>query len=344
MEKLLNYFIDNMFRFGQRIKKNPRVRNTIYRMRNEQLFGNIDQHERMLADQVRIDTYHAAIKKYVAEGDSVLDLGSGTGVLSFFASQNKPKVIHAIDHGAIIDLAKYLAVQNEISNINFFHAHSNQFQPEEKVDIIIHEQIGDFLLDEDMVRNICDLRDRVLAPGGKILPNRFDLFLEPAALNPSHRTSFLWEHHLHGVSFEGAREWLESDLNKIGKTKSHHRLLPGAVSHLMCNPESFLSFDLLTVDPDRLPKKFTFNKKIINPGLVDGFCLYFHIHFDEELNIKTDPFSKPTHWANQIFRIDPTYCRAGDAITIDLEMGDYTKVSSWKLAHTIDHIDNDGQI
>lgn len=335
MEKLRNYLTGTLYRFGQRLKKNPRIRAFFYKLKNEQLFGNVGQHERMLADKVRVDTYYAAIKKHVSEGDRVIDLGSGTGILSFFASKNNPKKIHAIDHGDIIELAKFLAQKNGITNIDFFQAHSSQFDPDEKIDIIIHEQIGDFLVDEDMIRNICDLRDRVLVPGGRILPHRFDLFLEPVSLNEFRRTPFLWEHNFYGINYEGTREWLQSDLNKIGSTKPYQRLLPGDVSHLLCIPEAFFSVDLLTADPDKPQKKFTFTKEITNAGMIDGFCLYFYIHFDEELSIKTDPFSAPTHWANQLFRVDSQYCKKGDRIRIEMEMGDYTKVSSWTVKHTI---------
>ena len=328
-----------LVQIARKAKNNPRIAALMYSIKNKHLFGNIDQHERMLADKVRVDTYHAAIHKYVSEGDTVVDFGCGTGVLSFFASQKNPKKVYAIDHGNIVDLAAFLAKDNGITNIEFVRTHSSQFDPKEKVDVIIHEQIGDFLLDEDMVKNISDLRDRILAPGGKILPNGFDFFLEPVSLNPHRRTPFLWEQSIHGIDFEGAKEWLRGSLNKIGTAKLHQRVLPGDASYFLCVPESFYSFDLLTIQPDLLPKKFTIRKKIINPGIMDGFCMYFHIHFDEELSIKTDPFEKPTHWLSQIFRIKPMTCKKGEIVEIELEIEDCTKVDSWKFNYTVLPVD-----
>src|SRR4051794_11391080 len=62
---------------------------------NRQMFTKLYEHERMLADHVRLDAYYAAITKYVKQGDTVIDLGTGTGILSFFASRKAPKTIYA---------------------------------------------------------------------------------------------------------------------------------------------------------------------------------------------------------------------------------------------------------
>ena len=187
-----------------------------------------------------------------------------------------------------------------------------------------------------MIRNICDLRDRILAPGGKILPNEFDMFLEPLSLMENHRTPFLWEQELHGIRFDGSKEWLLGDLNKIGKTKLYHRLLPGEASHFLCAPQPLFSFDLMTVQPDLFPKKYTASKAVVKEGVMDGFCMFFNIRFDKDLNISTSPFSKPTVWLYQLFRTEPIYCEKGDIIHVELEMEDLTKVSTWNMKTKID--------
>ena len=299
------------------------------------IFSNVDQHERMLSCPIRIDTYHAAIHKYIKEGDTVVDLGTGTGVLSFFASQKKPKHIYAIDHGSIVDLAKVLAKDNNIHNITFVQAHSSTFTPNEKVDVILHEQIGDFLVDEDMVKNLCDLRDRILKPGGIILPNEFDLFMEPTQLLDGNRTSFLWEKDLHGIRFGASKKWLEGNENTIGRTINYHQLHAGKASHFLCEPEPVFSFDIMSADPNNMPTRFKASKRVVAPGMMDGFCLYFNIRFDKELYINTSPLAEPTVWLHQIFRTEQTPCEIGDIIDLELEMPDYSRVATWILKHTV---------
>ena len=47
-------------------------------------------HIRMLADNIRVEAYRRAIFQTVRNGDRVVDIGTGTGVLAFFALQTLP--------------------------------------------------------------------------------------------------------------------------------------------------------------------------------------------------------------------------------------------------------------
>jgi protein arginine N-methyltransferase 1 len=334
MDRLFTGVLSHVYRLWRYANSNPRLRTFLYRVRNNSMFSDISQHERMLADQVRVDAYYSAIRKHVSDKDTVIDLGTGTGVLAFFASQRNPRKIYAIDHSETIELAKHIAENNAIKNVEFCKIHSSQFDNRNKVSVIIHEQIGDFLFNEDMVRNIADLRDRVLLPGGKILPDSFDLFFEPAQLNASRRTPYLWENDLHGIRFDGSREWLEANKHKAEWPSI--RLLPGDVASFHCTPESVFSFDLSTTDPRSLPKVLKFHKTVVKAGPMDGFCLYFRIRFDEEIGIDTSPFAQPTHWANQLFRTERVYLDEGDVLAVELHIGDYTDARTWSVKHTLE--------
>src|SRR5690606_12524273 len=139
-------------------------------------------------DDVRVDTYYAGIQRYVQPGDVVVDLGTGSGILSFFAARRGARRVYAIDHSAFIEVAEAIAKKNEIGNVEFVRVNSREFHAKEEADVIIHEQIGDDLFDENMVENLLDLKRRVLKENGKIVPGRFELFLEPAVLKEDFRT------------------------------------------------------------------------------------------------------------------------------------------------------------
>jgi len=69
----------------------PRLRVLLYDLSNRQEFGDLYEHEKMLADTVRIDTYKRAIQKHIGPEDVVLELGTGFGILAFFAAKQDAK-------------------------------------------------------------------------------------------------------------------------------------------------------------------------------------------------------------------------------------------------------------
>src|SRR5487761_1017102 len=55
-------------------------------------FIPLHYHYNMLTDEARMAGFKEALEKVVPPGGKVLELGGGTGVLSFFAAQNAAKV------------------------------------------------------------------------------------------------------------------------------------------------------------------------------------------------------------------------------------------------------------
>jgi len=103
----------------------------------------------------------------------VLDIGCGTGVLSIFAARAGAKHVYGIDNADIVHYAR------EIVNVNGFKDTITILQgkveevdlPVEKVDIIISEWMGYFLLYESMMDTVLFARDKWLVKGGAILPD-----------------------------------------------------------------------------------------------------------------------------------------------------------------------------
>ena len=110
----------------------------------ESIFG----HRRMLADRVRMTAYQKAIREIVKDGDVVADIGTGSGVLAFFAIQAGASKVFAIESNEIIEDAERLARINGLEEkVVFIHGESDQVDLPEKVDVIISEIIGEFGLE-----------------------------------------------------------------------------------------------------------------------------------------------------------------------------------------------------
>lgn len=311
-----------------KIKSNPYFSSLYYSVANSNYFNSFLEHEKMISDKNRMDYYHRAITKIVKEGDIVIDLGTGTGILSFFAAKKSPKKIYAIDHGRIIDSAKIIAGHNQIKNIDFVNINSKNFNiiSGEKADIIIHEQIGALLFDEHMNENIFDLRNRLLKKGGRILPGKFEVFIEPVKLKDGDNVPYIWEQNIYGIKYDCYKSQKEKVESRYGILK----VRPNSIDYFLTEPERVLFFDLETMNSEDIPRQIKYQKKIIKAGRMDGFCFYFNIIFDEEIILSTNPVVTSTHWNVPVLRTESKILKTGDKVKLDFEWNDPADVNSYK--------------
>jgi protein arginine N-methyltransferase 1 len=127
----------------------------------------------MLKDEVRTLSYMRAIvkNKHLFKDKIVLDVGAGTGVLSMFAAQAGAKHVYAIDMANIIDKSKLIVAENNLSDkITCIKGKMEDIElPVDKVDIIISEWMGYFLLYEGMLDTVIAARDKWLVPDGLVI-------------------------------------------------------------------------------------------------------------------------------------------------------------------------------
>ncbi len=108
------------------------------------------------------------------EGKIVLDVGCGTGILSIFASRAGAKHVYAVDNANIAIHARTILKENNLQDkITVIKGKIEEIElPVEKVDIIISEWMGYFLLYESMLDCVLFARDKYLKPDGLLFPDR----------------------------------------------------------------------------------------------------------------------------------------------------------------------------
>lgn len=299
-----------------------------YRERNGRCFANFHEQERMLADQPRMNFYHAAIARHIQPGDRVVDLGTGTGILAAFAARRGAAKVFAIDHSAILEHARSLAAANEIENVEFVATHSSKFHVDEPVDVILHEQMGDCLFDESMVANVSDLRDRILKPGGLILPSAFEFYCEPVKVRDRRVVPFIWELNVHGYDYSSL-EWHRPQEPSYYNVASSDATL---VDHLLAEPSPALTLDLHTVTDANLPRELSFTRTVVNAGRLDGLVVYFRARVDEDLSLSSGPLDpgRAPHWGFRILRTERAEFAAGDVLDIRLNVGRWPDLETWR--------------
>lgn len=138
-------------------------------------------HEEMLKDTVRTNAYRRAIEDNpdAFKGKIVLDIGCGTGILSIFAARAGAKHVYAIENAEIALYAQEIIKRNNLSSqITVIKGKMEEIKlPVDKVDIIISEWMGYFLLYESMLDSVLWARDKYLNPNGLMFPDKVQMYV-----------------------------------------------------------------------------------------------------------------------------------------------------------------------
>lgn len=145
-------------------------------------------HDLLLGDELRMTAFRAAIDEVVRPGSTVLDLGTGTGILAEWALRTGARVVYAVElNKSFLDMA--------VARIEAA-GHGARFRPvlglsfdvdiPDSVDVIMSETMGNIADNEGFVEILKDARRRFLAVGGVMIPRRVESYLVPVAAERAH--------------------------------------------------------------------------------------------------------------------------------------------------------------
>jgi protein arginine N-methyltransferase 1 len=146
-------------------------------------------HGQLLADRPRVDAYARAIAETVRPGDVVVDIGTGTGILSLLAAKAGARRVFAIESEAIGGWARKLAHDSGFGDvITVIEGIADDIElPEgERGDVLVTETIGPLLLDEDIERLVRMARRQLLKPGAREIPRTVGYSIVPVELPPAY--------------------------------------------------------------------------------------------------------------------------------------------------------------
>jgi type I protein arginine methyltransferase len=171
-------------------------------------YGGILFHQRLVSDRVRTEAYRKAISSTVKEGDVVLDIGTGSGILALLACESGAARVYAVDSHNIIDVARRLAEDNGFADrIIFLKDDIRKIQLPESVDLITSELISKSLIGQRMEELVSLCRDRFLKPGGKIIPHRVELMVAPLSLDEQEYQRLLFpDRDVYDLDFSSANK------------------------------------------------------------------------------------------------------------------------------------------
>ncbi|KAJ4350250.1 Nuclear SAM-dependent mono-and asymmetric methyltransferase [Didymosphaeria variabile] len=274
-------------------------------------------HEEMLKDEVRTKSYRDAIYQngHLFKDKVVLDVGCGTSILSMFAVRAGAKHVIGVDMSTIIDKAKEIVERNGMSDkITLLQGKMEEVKlPFDKVDIIISEWMGYFLLYESMLDTVLYARDKYLVKDGLIFPDKATIFM--AGIEDG-------EYKDEKIGFWD-NVW-GFDYTPLKATAMTEPLVDTVdLKAVVTDPAPVITLDLYKCTVDDLSFRLPYELNVRRPDFIHAIIAWFDIEFSachKPIKFSTGPHTKYTHWKQTVFYLqDVLTVEEGEKIVGELE-------------------------
>lgn len=272
----------------------------------------IEYQRSILADRVRNQLFERALATAIRKGETaVVDIGSGTGFLTFLAAKLGAKEVVAIEHNEqLMALAQQLAKANRIRNVTWLGCNSAEVYESSPMDLVVSETLGNYALEENILEILRDAK-RFLAPGGTLMPRAIGQFVAPVT-NPAFQSELAsWDRVGFGLDYSKARALGFNNLYV-------RRFRPDDLLGTAENPG-------VCWDQVNLLGKYSSLRKgesVFRPQeslTVAGFANWWRAELVPGLWLSTSPYEPATHWEQIYFpSAEVLQVRAGDELAISI--------------------------
>ncbi|XP_031251572.1 protein arginine N-methyltransferase PRMT10-like [Pistacia vera] len=300
----------------------------------------------MLSDRVRMDAYFNAIfeNKHHFQGKTVLDVGTGSGILAIWSAQAGAKKVYAVEATKMSEHARTLIKANNLDHVvEVIEGSIEDVSLPEKVDVIISEWMGYFLLRESMFDSVICARDRWLKPTGVMYPSHARMWMAPirSSLGDQKRNDYEgsmdeWYRFVqdtktsYGVNMSVLTKPFSEEQKKyylqtsLWSNLHPHQVIGTAaiVKEIDCSTATVN--DVLEVRSNLLSSITGERTRLC------GFGGWFDVHFrgskvdpaQKEIELTTAPsMDDSTHWGQQVFLLHPPiHVSEGDDLNVSFSM------------------------
>lgn len=296
-------------------------------------------HFRMLNDKKRNLSYKQAISKAIGQGhDVVLDIGSGTGILSMFAVQSGAKEVYACEMSkTMYEMGLDVLKANKMEKlIHTIHKKSTEMKLgddiPERVSLVVTETLDCGLLGEGILATMehawvnllmastDDLHHSNAKPVSKVIPAGAvvyamaimcdDIRHQTRSKPIISRINMFPECSIGGELMEQKSEAASSgcirDQLEPYSTECLNRLR-GGFKALSC-PFKVTEYDFNNPSSLNKERNVSFEIPATCDGRVDAVAAWFDLRLDEEITLSTGPTDDSLCWEQAVF---PVYSSAG---------------------------------
>ncbi|XP_061950573.1 protein arginine N-methyltransferase 1.1-like isoform X1 [Populus nigra] len=276
-------------------------------------YSHFGIHEEMLKDVVRTKTYQNVIyqNKFLFKDKVVLDVGAGTGILSLFCAKAGAAHVYAVECSHMANMAKEIVESNGYSNvITVLKGKIEEIElPVAKVDIIISEWMGYFLLFENMLNSVLYTRDKWLVNDGIVLPDKTSLYLTAIEDAEYKEDKIEFWNNVYGfdmtcIKKQAMGEPLVDTVDQNQIVTNCQKLKTMDISKMVSGDTSFTAPFKLVAERD---------------DFIHALVAYFDVSFTKchkLTGFSTGPRSRATHWKQTVLYLEDvlTICQ-GEALS-----------------------------
>ncbi len=287
-------------------------------------------HLAMLKDDVRVIAFREALEKLIKPNESVvLEIGTGTGILSLISASLGAKKVFATEAAnGMIEVSRESFLKNQKEDHVDLIPIENGKKPmlPGNVDIIVSECLGHFAFDENMVKVVAESKT-LLNKKGHFVPRRIRLFLATTTSSNIFSTYIEpWNH-----------EFFTFDFSHV-KKKAVEQIYVKTFLPDDLNSDSVQVIDYCVGDSiDYLDG----SAKILikSKGLIYGLVGWFAAELADNVWLCTSPFLSSTHWEQVYLPFsEPLAVECGAELNVNLIITsssvDNKVVFSWEVTDT----------
>lgn len=239
-------------------------------------------HLQMLNDDDRYLAYRDALRRAIRPDDIVFEIGGGSSLLAIAAARMNPLHVYTVEvmrHFA--EVARRIVAANGVAKrVTVINAMSTHVQPRHlrhgPPTVLFSETIGMTLISEGQLDWVHDARDRLLAPGGRIIPGagrQYVTLFESQTFDNLTRA-----HRVDGIDLDGINEMRDSSRlfwsRQFGVPASHLGL------EAMSAPITVLDLNFYNFTWDNMPVQRIFRVRVLRDGIIHGAFAHFDLFED----------------------------------------------------------------
>jgi protein arginine N-methyltransferase 1 len=263
----------------------------------------------MIADHVRMDAYAQALRRAVIPGSAVVDIGTGTGGFAVLACRYGARRVYAIEPDDAIEIARETAAANGCADrIEFIQELSTKVTLPERVDVMLSDLRGVLPLFGRHVPSITDARERMLTPGGTLIPQRDTLWAAVVSAPDIYdRHTKPWGSDAFGLDMEPSRRL-------VTNTWSKRRFSP---EQILLPPQPWATLDYMRIIEPDVCGEIAWS--VGRPGIAHGLAVWFDALLAEGIGFSNAPGEPEVIYGNAFFPWpEPVGLDAGDTVGVTL--------------------------